>query len=243
MTSYARKSLTFESDKLPALSGMARQMQRYLNNSGKNEYLAGLWRGNLLSDLCWERVKYTKHSYDPDSRIAYRAPSWFWCAVNDLVLHTRFMKPDSSNHLDFARIIEANCSPKDNDPTGAVATGHLTIEGLMIKVSLKYKRRDSGQYPKHVFEYSITDLLHIEDGPSITRDYDYSTKGPGHVPDRSEVHCLMLARRRDEPFVPVLHADDEAPVFRRIGCISFWSFNNAEHRYFDGASRKTVTIV
>ncbi|KAI0376800.1 heterokaryon incompatibility protein-domain-containing protein [Hypomontagnella monticulosa] len=46
---YSRTSLTFPKDKLIALSGLASLVQKSI----KDEYLAGLWRGNLPNDLLW----------------------------------------------------------------------------------------------------------------------------------------------------------------------------------------------
>lgn len=46
---YSKTELTYDSDKLPALAGMANEMGR----ARKDEYLAGLWRGSLIEELCW----------------------------------------------------------------------------------------------------------------------------------------------------------------------------------------------
>lgn len=44
-------SATKESDKLPALSGLAQQFAKI----GREGYLAGLWSGSLLEDLIFTR--------------------------------------------------------------------------------------------------------------------------------------------------------------------------------------------
>jgi hypothetical protein len=46
---YSKRKLTRPSDKLPALSGMAR-VYRSLTRSA---YMAGMWRDNLVLDMCW----------------------------------------------------------------------------------------------------------------------------------------------------------------------------------------------
>jgi hypothetical protein len=46
---YASCELTYRSDRFPALSGLAKSFQRAV----KDEYLAGLWRKDLLSGLSW----------------------------------------------------------------------------------------------------------------------------------------------------------------------------------------------
>jgi len=52
---YTNCALTYEGDKLPAISGLATRFQAIITkiSGGTDEYLAGLWKGNLASDLCW----------------------------------------------------------------------------------------------------------------------------------------------------------------------------------------------
>jgi hypothetical protein len=50
VSTYSALKLTFEKDKLPALSGVAKEMFR---SRPGDEYLAGLWKNSVLDDLCW----------------------------------------------------------------------------------------------------------------------------------------------------------------------------------------------
>lgn len=94
-TMYGRCELTQpDADKFMAISGLARVIQRELDD----EYLAGLWKKNLLGDLLW-RVHKTQRKiqgtvpdglyerrWDYSKRAAtYRAPSWSWASVDGLV--------------------------------------------------------------------------------------------------------------------------------------------------------------
>ena len=47
---YTSKNLTYEKDRLPALSGLAR---RFCQMETGTDYRAGLWRDNLALDLLW----------------------------------------------------------------------------------------------------------------------------------------------------------------------------------------------
>lgn len=54
MSEYSQRGLTRRPDKLPALSGMAK-----LASGGKpGDYLAGLWKDDLLVGLYWECVSH-----------------------------------------------------------------------------------------------------------------------------------------------------------------------------------------
>lgn len=49
VTDYSGRKLTFQSDRLPAISGAASIVQGIVSS----EYVAGIWKKNLTSDLLW----------------------------------------------------------------------------------------------------------------------------------------------------------------------------------------------
>ncbi|KAF2228796.1 HET-domain-containing protein [Viridothelium virens] len=52
---FASRSLTYQEDRLPALSGLATGFQRILEKKGnaQDKYLAGLWKNDFAQQLCW----------------------------------------------------------------------------------------------------------------------------------------------------------------------------------------------
>ncbi|OCL01472.1 HET-domain-containing protein, partial [Glonium stellatum] len=83
---YSLCKLTVTSDKLLAISGIARQIARPLGD----EYLAGVWKGDLARELLWA-VPYHPDSGNPASILEgpqrfrpkeYRAPSWSWASLD-----------------------------------------------------------------------------------------------------------------------------------------------------------------
>ncbi|KAK8232501.1 heterokaryon incompatibility protein-domain-containing protein, partial [Phyllosticta capitalensis] len=71
---YSNLKLTKESDRLPAIAGVAKQFQRV---QGREGYLAGLWKESLLEDLLWIKEPYTMPD-EPARRDTSVAPSWSW---------------------------------------------------------------------------------------------------------------------------------------------------------------------
>jgi hypothetical protein len=72
---YTQASLTFGSDKLVAISGIARIAQKENNDN----YLAGMWRNEMEAQLCWHlEVSGTR----PAPMEPYRAPSWSWASID-----------------------------------------------------------------------------------------------------------------------------------------------------------------
>ena len=51
---YTKRNLTFESDRLPALQGLA----QYVIGLTRDEYLFGLWKGSPDLGLLWRTAPY-----------------------------------------------------------------------------------------------------------------------------------------------------------------------------------------
>ncbi|RKL41456.1 hypothetical protein BFJ72_g5348 [Fusarium proliferatum] len=97
--SYSRRQLSFETDKLPAIAGMARWLQQQTGET----YLAGLWKEHICQDLLWRKYPYEemrpvwadrsrRYVYGPGKPLppfkkpkAYRAPSWSWASLDGSV--------------------------------------------------------------------------------------------------------------------------------------------------------------
>ncbi|KIW24827.1 uncharacterized protein PV07_10517 [Cladophialophora immunda] len=98
---YTKRSLTYVSDRLSAIAGLARLIQK----PRFGRYLAGLWEQDLFHQLCWYRFSNGKPSPTRGNLLAsltgketqgqvsdqknvrdtasapYRAPSWSWAAA------------------------------------------------------------------------------------------------------------------------------------------------------------------
>ena len=74
---YTQCSLSFGSDKLVAVSGLAEMIGKVM----QSEYLAGLWRMDLEHQLLWKVTK--RLSATP--RNGMRGPSWSWASVDGSV--------------------------------------------------------------------------------------------------------------------------------------------------------------
>ncbi|OCK77989.1 HET-domain-containing protein, partial [Lepidopterella palustris CBS 459.81] len=78
------RNLSVDSDKLPALSGIATE----LASRNDDVYLAGLWKSNLISGLLWcqgSRWCMSSSSIPASKPAVSRAPTWSWVSVNGSV--------------------------------------------------------------------------------------------------------------------------------------------------------------
>ncbi|KAJ2989381.1 hypothetical protein NUW58_g3494 [Xylaria curta] len=118
---YTERCHTYSSDKLPALSGIAKFFAPKLGGS----YLAGIWRyEEFARQLAWYvDMEPSKLLSRPD----YRAPTWSWASVDGAV---RFPER-RDEYRPMIELIDAEVTPKGGDPTGAVASGFLLVEGSL----------------------------------------------------------------------------------------------------------------
>ncbi|TGO54854.1 hypothetical protein BCON_0101g00260 [Botryotinia convoluta] len=117
---YTKGRLTKGSDKLVAISAIARELQL----SMRFRYLAGLWEVDLVSQLAW----YTCEASYPS--MMYRAPSWSWASVDGAVMFPVLSDPDSHNLL--IKILKVLTDLVGEDEFGQVKGGRLKLLGQTI---------------------------------------------------------------------------------------------------------------
>ncbi|KEY64209.1 hypothetical protein S7711_03498 [Stachybotrys chartarum IBT 7711] len=115
---YSQLDLTFGKDVLPALSGLAKVCAAVRPG---DTYLAGLWRGGLVEELCWAVRDYDGKSKRPE---VWRAPTWSWAAVRQRVWY-----PKDDSVQTYTRVVSAWTELAGPDPTGEVTAGAVVLRG------------------------------------------------------------------------------------------------------------------
>ena len=192
---YSGKHLTVAPDKLTAFAGIARMVHKVLK-SPNEDYVAGLWRPELMTELLWERFKPTKEVkvIRKDHLSQYIAPSWSWASIDG-----RIWYPSSNDHNKkqfgvYADIVEAKTFPQ-GDEYGPVNGGFLIIRGSLYYVEIGSSHASSSEYPTREWEASFTQghfLTHKWSSASLDNDssmrWPNSTKGLFFLPMRSSIH-------------------------------------------------------
>ncbi|TRX96436.1 hypothetical protein FHL15_002708 [Xylaria flabelliformis] len=168
---YSNLKLTRDSDRLPALAGLA-------SFSAKNlgEYLVGLWEPDLWKGLLWKRAWSAKcrrlSGFEP------AMPTWSWASIiprnhtGEMLIRdpkARYSPQLADNR--FA-IIKAKCTPKsDLNPFGQVSVAILRLTGALVEVSLfedpnkepglyyLYFRHQHYIYPVRFGKHDLHDLV------------------------------------------------------------------------------------
>lgn len=137
VTEYASLKISFEVDRLSALSAVASEIQQRTGD----KYLAGLWAGDLLRGLTWY-CGFPNEGWLPTE---YRAPSWSWASIESTKLLFNFEYNDRpefvSNGL-TADVLEAECQPVGVSLTGRVQGGFITLRGRWCQQILRFGRRN-----------------------------------------------------------------------------------------------------
>ncbi|KAG4425138.1 hypothetical protein IFR04_001705 [Cadophora malorum] len=229
---YSMLALTKESDRLPALSGLAKSLSHRVQAS----YLAGLWENNIVIGLLWHRcsVVYSSCFRDKFSVV----PSWSWASVIRNPKSTG--KTNDLNHITYdevrggimqdprLKILSATCQVTSNNPFGEVSGGTLTIEGALIIA--KYA------FPPHAARPQV---LHGTEASEVHTDI-WHPREPAELLEGEMVFCLLfgMSRFNFAGHALVLKAVD-ANIYRRVGYMNL----DSRMTWFDDVIPFVVNII
>ena len=124
---YTACSLTFASDKLVALSGVAKSLRTIL----QDEYVSGMWLRCLACELLWSLDRCPERALlEPNS---YRAPSWSWASSTGAV---RPGRPDIEAADVLITVVSLGLEYETEDNTGLVKSGWLHLRGRLKPMEL-----------------------------------------------------------------------------------------------------------
>lgn len=186
---YTALDLTFDTDRLPAIAGVAKQFRRGLENK---KYMAGLWEETLLTGLTWARAVSRTVPFHWQSRVrplearprtSDVGPSWSWISVPGPITYpsSRYMGNRPGGGAD---IKEVQFEGDGEREFTALWGGRITLHGKLIVV----KQR----------------VIHTKDGPR------YGVINPG-TPRLFEVSLDFSPGSDDWHTIHPRYNEDEAP--------------------------------
>lgn len=151
VTGYSSRFASYESDKLSAISGLA----RLLSSGIGGKYWAGIWEKDLTDLLC---VAYGTR-YDPYFTLElrrlkpkrttkYRAPTWSWACLDGNISFNysshipRALKWDFLQEQVVAKVVECSVQLLGKDPFGSVTAAHIKLRTPLLRAKL----HDTGNY-------------------------------------------------------------------------------------------------
>ncbi|KAM7185866.1 HET domain containing protein [Naviculisporaceae sp. PSN 640] len=258
---YTRRRLTFEKDRLVALEGASKQLQRL----GVGRYVAGMFINDMPRCLLWSVDELC-------ARNLITAPSWSWVSCFSPLKRPPSVKfgwnrylaltddyPDqieetSASFVDLIEIPQqsdegTHQTPEPEPAYGIVLHGPIISASLVIDQHLRPKLTAggslaSGGVRQTDFEYHL-----VRDGQKQSFSFDSLLHvGPGKMDSGSKVLLLAVGRTMGEPTVNcglVLRQFRTAEFGLHV-CIRIGMFGDLEDqakRWFDGAATADVLIL
>jgi hypothetical protein len=135
VTKYTQCKITKHSDKLIAISSVARQLaSTQIMQTGNIRYLAGFWDINLLSQLAWITVvgsTTTPRKWPGEEE--YSAPSWSWASV-EAPVQPQFFLSNSSTKIALANVLGADVELATDYKFGSIKAGWVRLRGILYPV-------------------------------------------------------------------------------------------------------------
>ncbi|OJA18951.1 hypothetical protein AZE42_09774 [Rhizopogon vesiculosus] len=206
---YTQRAVSYPSDRLVAISGIAELFQRWWGSS--NRYIAGLWERNLSTDLLWYRQQ---PSQGRPVTGQYLAPSWSWAATIGRVVAGSDTKGSARNILWDVQLCEA-ISVSDNHPLGQVKGGKLTVRAIVKDATWDPTEPELFELKQPCLSVEkMNDNLpgehntsELEMAPAPAAEMDETTIGAGLAIEKEQIKNANHTELT--PVSPVEHADTE----------------------------------
>jgi hypothetical protein len=197
---YSRMELSYPEDLFPAISGIAKAVKE----AAGWEYVAGLWKETLITDLMWRTEKAQRAVRCK----RWRAPSFSWASVMDDSTNDRKDKSyisyeyvrvfqrgldesDLSARVDiYATVVETGCEAVGEDITGRLKSGFIVLRGTLVRATVRYT--NAGHSDPTVRQWCISPLgkepLWVA---RLCQDFDFN-RPEYSIRDMGVVYCLKL---------------------------------------------------
>lgn len=205
---YSSRHLTKETDRLPALVGLAVDFAQ-THHYDHYEYLAGLWSSHLPSALLWNAT-----ASQPRRSQVYRAPSWSWASLEGAISYdsqrlSNEQLQDQCDSSPFVHVVDWDNQPIEafqspSKPLRAV----LRVQGFLAKVSVGL------QLTEDESSNAVHELL-SEDGQTVGVFY------PDCPEELTGLHSIDVLSIDFELYTGLVHCpielDRESRALCRIG--------------------------
>jgi hypothetical protein len=236
LQNYCRRTLPRASDKLPALSNLARTVQEQTGDT----YVAGLWRSKLIEGLIWQATGHAsgKTSEAPE----YRAPSWSWASINGpFGTFTLGLGVDAGDWTELGTVLDCKVGLKGENPYGEVVTASLKLRVPLESLSPRLDKEPNpqGRWMK-MANGAESGIYCIFD----TRERKKSAEG---LP----ISVLVLINVKHAGYdtgsyhgVVVVPVTGQEGMYRRVGKVAFGEAELGECEWMkDDSKLSTVTLV
>ncbi|OTA55253.1 HET-domain-containing protein [Hypoxylon sp. EC38] len=128
---YTSRSLTYETDRLIALAGIATKAHK-----PHQDYFAGMWRDQLNASILWKAAGAPSRCYRTTK---YVAPSWSWASVSGKI---RFIPLSKDTRFIWEVIDAKSYSASQSGDFGKVSSAYLKARSKVVHVKLEERQQN-----------------------------------------------------------------------------------------------------
>ncbi|RAH53288.1 HET-domain-containing protein [Aspergillus piperis CBS 112811] len=220
---YAARSLSFDKDRLPAIGALAESFHAHM----KEQYCAGLWRGDILFGLLWsiQRCHGTEISAPTSVSSKERRPSWSWVGA-DGCAKLKWPTPDFRYCMTYLAIV-AHCQiyRKSHDIFGRIEGAELVLNAPYRHVCLRPGSYSKSRWnPVSLAQRMLTQLGPLASTKELAQialgrpEYLESTETSGSVTvlSSSTEFTLIQIAKADHWYTPTLYLLILQPLTRQV---------------------------
>ncbi|KAH8646872.1 hypothetical protein BX600DRAFT_443842 [Xylariales sp. PMI_506] len=234
---YSALRLTFPTDCLAALAGIARQYGT-AHTEALGQYVAGLWEKTLVYDMIW----LIQHGAKYKRPERYCAPTWSWASTSAEV----WTLSTYARVTDDLEVVEFAVEMAGPDEYGPIAAGEITLRGYLAPGTLhveKFTLREDGQdvhYSRPFFQRSESPNQYIY----IDSNFDCPDE-TGYIPPGAEIYSVKTGFVGDGNHVclVLMGIEDRPGVFRRIGLMQDTKREEVNSWFDDKQLKELIKVI
>ncbi|UKZ77556.1 hypothetical protein TrVFT333_005279 [Trichoderma virens FT-333] len=228
---YSGLRISFTSDRLPALAGVARQYGT-AHSADLGRYVAGMWENCFPSELLWYCASRRVH-HRPDS---YCGPTWSWISTGNTASYATGCPRVYPDDLE---ILGINFNLDGPDKYASISEATMDVRGYLAPGTLVEVHNAN----------SDTKSIHFEGigGSSLSFHYDYplNEPGPRHIPFGSPIYCMKTGFVWGGNHICILLRliNTTESKFERIGLATYVSKSDLDSWFVGYKNKQTIRLV
>lgn len=233
--SYSQLELTYNTDRLPALSGIAYLVASRTNDS----YIAGLWKEDIAAGLLW--YVWPCQPINP----TYVAPSWSWASAAS----TWTLDPTRRRFLNL-KVVDAHTKLSTGNPYGEISAASLTVSGPLKRCTTKQLIKRGHRY--YVLKGENSNNVRVRFALDTGLMNDIKSQHfwclDCTMDKKLDIEMARSAQRRETFFRPhgllLIRPSQEKPIYKRIGVFEVYDVTERDTNWHEtGFESTTVNIV
>jgi hypothetical protein len=171
---FSKRRLTFQTDKLPAISAVAGHVGAVTGS----QYVAGLWKDNLIRDMCWERHMFESIKWEATKE--WRAPTFSRASVQGNIFYNDNSIAGKGFYV--SQVVDAKATKQGKPVYGQVIDGWVDMHGSLLEATLETHPKYDGN---DLFAYNNPDAMFPHGHPETLF---LARVGEWTIPFRGDTH-------------------------------------------------------